>query len=97
MKLNEFIDILVENPTDENKQKYEQLIAESEYSTLQEAENYPKKSRSYFAKRTEAFSLRGMYATMTLRKWVSKYGSTEGCPCSYADTLNVPFGKITKP
>ena len=92
--LSAFIDIMVSNPSDSNKQKYEQLMRELEYKTLKESEEYPKKSRSYFAKRNEAFALRGMYATTVIKKWVSKYGSTDGCPCSYADTLNVPFRKI---
>lgn len=93
----EMIDHLVENPTDENKTSFLYSLSQLEYSTLEEAESYPKKSREYFQTRTEAFAIRPECARMLLRKWVSKYGSTEGCPLKYEDTLNIPFRQIKKP
>lgn len=93
----EMIDFLVENPTEDNKNSFLFSLMQLEYSTLEEAETYPKKSREYFQTRTEAFSIRPEYAKILLCKWVSKYGSTEGCPLKYEDTLNIPFRQIKKP
>lgn len=91
------IDYLVENPTEKNKINFLYSISLLEYSALEEAETYPKKSREYFQTRTKAFSIRPECAKMLLRKWVAKYGSTEGCPLKYEDTLNIPFRQIKKP
>lgn len=91
------IDLLVDSPTEENKKAFLFSLMQLEHSTIEKAEKYPKKSREYFQTRTEAFSIRPEYAKMLLRKWVSKYGSTEGCPLKYEDTLNIPFRQIKKP
>lgn len=91
------IDFLVENPTEDNKTSFLFSLMQLEYSKLEEAETHPKKSRQYFQARTEAFSVRPEYARILVGKWVSKYGSTEGCPLKYEDTLNIPFRQIKKP
>ena len=44
--------------------------------------------------RTQAFSVRPECAKMLLGKWVAKFGSTDGCPLKYEDTLNIPFRQI---
>jgi hypothetical protein len=90
------IDLVVENPTEENKNQYEQTVNLLEYSLIQEAELLPYKSQEYFDKRTEAFSVRSKCAKMMLTKWVSKFGSTDGCPVKYESTLNIPFRQIKK-
>jgi len=91
------IDLLVENPTEDNKTGFLFSLMQLEYSTLEEAETHPKKSKEYFQTKTKAFSIRSEYAKILLCKWVSKYGSTEGCPLKYEDTLNIPFRQIKKP
>jgi hypothetical protein len=95
--IEEIIKTLVENPTDENRERYLKYVNQTEYSLLLEAENFPFKSQEYFNKRSEAFSYRGKCAAKLLRSWVPAHGSTEGCPASYADTLNIPFRQISVP
>lgn len=95
--IENLIDNLLQDPTENNKENYLTFVNEKEYSLLEEAEKLPFKSREYFEKRTEAFAYRRECAKMLLTKWVSVYGSTEGCVVSYADTLNIPFQQIKKP
>jgi hypothetical protein len=95
--IDELIEILVEEPTEEHKDNYLKFINEMEYSLLQDSETLPFKSQEYFNKRTQAFAYRRECAMMLLRKWVATYGSTENCPVSYADTLNIPFQQIKEP
>ena len=95
--IEHIIEDLIQNPSEENKSKLEKELNTLEYDTLKEAESFPKKSREYFEKRTEAFSIRSKYAKMILAKWVSKFGSTQGCPVTYEMTLNIPFRQIKKP
>jgi hypothetical protein len=90
----EMIDLVVENPTKENKQTFLASLSALEQSTLAAAEELPRKSQEYFKMRTQAFSIRSECARMLLRKWVAKFGSTDGCPLKYEDTLNIPFRQI---
>lgn len=85
MKIEELIQKIVENPTENNKKEYENVINQLEYDLAMQGN------------KVEAFSIRGKCAEKMLKEWVSKYKSTEGCPCSYADTLNIPFRQIKKP
>jgi hypothetical protein len=93
----ELIETLVKEPTEEHKDNYLKFINEMEYSLLQDAETFPFKSHEYFNKRRQAFAYRRECAMMLLSKWVATYGSTENCPVSYADTLNIPFQQIKTP
>jgi hypothetical protein len=95
--IEDLISNLVSNPTEENKEKYNKFISQTEYNLLVDCENLPYKSQEYFSKRTIAFSFRGECAVKLISNWVSKYGTSEGCPVSYADTLNIPFREIKKP
>lgn len=95
--IENLIQDLVKNPTEENKENYLIFINQMEYSLLEEAETFPLKSQEYFNKRTKAFSYRRECATMLLNSWVAAYGSTLNCPVSYADTLNIPFQQIKVP
>jgi hypothetical protein len=79
MELIELIDLVVQESSDENKQLYEDYVSRLEYDLI--VEN----------KRSEAFTIRGKCATQLIGKWIKVYGSTQGCPASYADTLNRPF------
>jgi hypothetical protein len=88
---------LVKNPTEENKETYLKFVNEMEYSLLQDAETLPFRSQEYFDKRKQAFAYRRECAIIALQRWVSTYGSTEGCVVSYADTLNIPFQQIKTP
>ena len=90
----ELIDLVVENPTEENKNTFLASLNALEHSTLALAEDFPKKSQEYFQMRTQAFSIRPECAKMLLRKWVAKFGSTNECPLKYEDTLNIPFRQI---
>lgn len=92
--LEELIDALVENPTEENKNQYFSAVNQEEHRLLKEAYGKPLKSREFFAQRSRAFSLRRESAMKLINKWVAKYGSTENSPVSYADTLNIPFQQI---
>lgn len=85
---------VLENPSQENKIEYEKIVSEIEYNLLIESEKFPHKSQEKFSKRTEAFSFRRNCAIQLISKWVEKYNTTENCPVSYADTLNIPFREI---
>jgi len=85
MKIEDLILKVVEEPTDSNKKEYENSINQLEYNL------------AIAGDKVEAFSVRGKYAAVMLKEWVKKYKSTEGCPCSYADTLNIPFRTIKNP
>lgn len=95
--IEEFIENLVKNPTEEEKLNYFSFVNEMEYSLLEDAETFPFKSQEYFDKRRQAFAYRRECAMMLMNKWVAAYGSTENCPMSYADTLNIPFQSIKLP
>jgi hypothetical protein len=90
----EMIDLVVENPTEENKNTFLTSLNALEHSMLASAEDFPRKSQEYFQMRTQAFSIRSECARMLLRKWVAKFGSTDECPLKYEDTLNIPFRQI---
>lgn len=95
--IEELIESLVKNPTEDLKETYLNFVNTTEYSLLEKAETFPFRSQEYFDQRRQAFAYRGECATILLRHWVAQYGSTENCPVSYADTLNVPFQQIKKP
>ena len=95
--IEELIECLVKNQTEELKETYLNFVNTTEYSLLEDAETLPFKSQEYFDQRKKAFAYRKECATMLLRHWVAKYGSTSGCPVTYADTLNVPFQQIKTP
>jgi hypothetical protein len=91
------IDRLIENPTDDNKKNYERFVSEKEYELLVESENFKPKSQEYFSQRIKAFSFRKDCAVKLISKWIEHYNTSQGCPVSYADTLNIPFREIKKP
>ena len=95
--MNEIIENLIENPTEETKSLYLKEVNQIEYQLLEEAEKYSKKSQEYFSKRAEAFSFRKDSAMKLIQEWVKKYHTTKDCPVSYADTLNIPFQSIQVP
>lgn len=95
--IENLIETVINDPTDQNKNTFLRKLNELEYSLLQQAETFPYKSSEYFNKRAEAFSVRGKYAKMLLAQWVNKFNSTEGCPLKYEDTLNIPFRSIKSP
>jgi hypothetical protein len=95
--IEDLIQTLVETPTEENKENYFKFVNKMEYSLLQDAEAFPFRSQEYFDKRKRAFAYRRECAIIVLQRWVSTYGSTEGCVVSYADTLNIPFQQIRAP
>jgi hypothetical protein len=92
--IESIISELVESPSEDNKQKYLEHIAETEYALLVESNELTFKSREYYDKRIEAFSYRRESAMRLISAWVSKYGTSENCVISYADTLNIPFREI---
>lgn len=96
MSIDQIIEETIENPTEQNILKYNQEISKIEHQILIEAENLPKKTQLYFNKRSEAFSIRSKYASIVLKKWVIKYKTSQGCFCSYRETLNIPFREISK-
>lgn len=85
---------LVETPNHETKNEYFNHIQKTEHSLIHESENLPFKSKEYFDKRRQAFSYRKNCAVLLLNQWVKKYQTTDDCPVSYADTLNIPFQQI---
>jgi hypothetical protein len=95
--IQDLIETLVRTPTEENKHNYLSFVNLVEYTLLQEAETFPHKSQEYFNKRKEAFAYRRNCAMMLLNSWVSVYGTSQGCPVSYADTLIIPFQQIKAP
>ena len=92
--IEELIETLVRNPSEENKQNYLSFVNQMEYSLLEDAEAFPFKSQEYFDKRRQAFAYRRECAMMLLNKWVFIYRTTENCPVSYTDTLIIPFKVI---
>lgn len=92
--LTQLIDDLLENPTEENKNELLETITQQEVLLLQEAEAHEFKSREYFCKRTLAFKVRPTSAMTLVPKWISKFGSSEGCPLQFSDTLNIPFRQV---
>lgn len=94
LMLDEIIDLVVENPTEENKQHYFTILNQEEHRLLEEAHEQPPKSREFFHQRSRAFSLRRESATKLINKWVKKHSSMKDCPVSYRDTLNIPFQEI---
>jgi hypothetical protein len=95
--IQELIQNLVNDPTEENKENYFQFVNHQEYSLLEDAHALPPKSWESFDKRKEAFAFRRNCAIMLLNCWVATHGSSENCPVSYADTLNIPFQQIKVP
>jgi hypothetical protein len=95
--IEELIESLVKNPTEELKETYLNFVNTTEYSLLEDAETLPFKSQEYFDKRKQAFAYRRECAMILLNSWVSAHGSTEFCPVSYADTLIIPFQQIKIP
>lgn len=95
--IEEYIENLVKEPSDENKQKFLDFITEVEFSLLEDASTLVPKSPEFFEKRREAFAYRRECAKILLNRWVSEYGSTNGCPLTYADTLIIPFQQIKPP
>lgn len=91
------IEELIQNPSEENKQKYLDFVNQKEYDLIVEAHEFPPKSQEFFDKKREAFAFRRESAKMLLNKWVAVHGTAENCPVSYADTLNVPFQQIKPP
>jgi len=91
------LDLVIESPTEENIIEYLATLNELEYSILEESEHYLPKSPENINIRREAFAIRPKYAKIMLEKWVGKYKTTEGCPHSYQDTLNIPFQQIKGP
>jgi hypothetical protein len=91
------LNMVLEEPTEENKKNYLNKLNELEYALIEESAKYPDKSQENLDLRKESFSTRGTYAKKMLSLWVNKYQTTEGCPHSYQDTLNIPFQQIKKP
>ena len=92
-KLQEFL----ESPSDNLTLDYEEWISKLEYDILATSLEVESKSREWFGIRTNAFSIRKKAAMMLLSMWIKEYGSTEGCPVQYQDTLNIPFKQIKEP
>jgi predicted RecB family endonuclease len=85
MLIDKLITEIVECPSEDNKNEYEDAVNCLEYNLAMQGE------------KVKAFSVRRDYAIQMLKQWVAKYKTTEGCPVSYADTLNIPFRTIKKP
>ena len=96
-KVSQLLNKTVETPTEENKKEYLKELNVLEIAILKEAEKYKPKTPEYFSIRQEAFATHGKYAKMFLNQWVSKYGTTNGAPHSYENTLNIPFRSIASP
>lgn len=79
LKFEELIQQVIENPSQENKNLYEDYVSCLEYDLIQKNKQY------------EAYTIRSKCATQMLREWIKVYGTSEGCPASYQDTLNIPF------
>lgn len=94
--LNQAIDNLIEDPSEENKKLFIDALETEEYNVLVSADKLEFKSREYFKKRQEAFALRSKIAINILYKWNTKFNTSEGCPLQYRDTLNIPFREIKK-
>lgn len=85
IELDKLITEIVESPSENSKNQYENAVNLLEYNLAMKGE------------KVQAFSVRREYAIKMLTQWVAKYKTTEGCPASYADTLNIPFRTINKP
>lgn len=92
--IDEIISELLESPTDENKEKYNSFVLNQQHELLKEVAYTIYKSQDYFNKKSKAHSYKRDCAIKLISKWVEKYGTTEGCPVKYADTLLVPFQQI---
>ena len=44
--------------------------------------------------RSKSFMYKKIAAMKMINAWVAKYGTTENCPNSYQETLNIPFQQI---
>lgn len=95
--IDELIQIVLDDPSEENKEKYKTYINQTEYSMLLEAYEHPEKSQEFFDQKRKAFAYRRDCAKVFLNKWIAKYGTTENSPVSYADTLIIPFQEIKQP
>jgi hypothetical protein len=85
IELDQLITEIVESPNENSKNQYENAVNCLEYELAMKGE------------KVQAFSVRREYAMKMVTQWVAKYKTTEGCPASYADTLNIPFKTIKKP
>jgi hypothetical protein len=99
---DELIEKTLENPSQENVNELLKFIEEVSYSLLEDSLTYPFKSREYFEKRTEAFSVKKEVMVKFISSWVNKYRTTENFPIPfktspYEHTLNIPFQEIKKP
>lgn len=92
--LEEIINLVVKNPTDENKEKYFTVLNQEEHRLLKEAYELPPKSQEFFNQRSRAFTLRRDSAFRLINRWLKEHDSMENCPVSYRDTLNIPFQEI---
>lgn len=79
MNFEELIQLIIQDPSEENKNLYNDYIEKFEYDLILQN------------KQSEAYTIRGKCAGQILREWIKVYGSSEGCPASYQDTLNIPF------
>jgi hypothetical protein len=95
--IEELIESLVKNPTEELKETYLNFVNTTEYSLLEDSETLPFRSIEYFDQRKRAFAYRKECAMMLLNSWVSTHGTSKDCPVNYTDTLNIPFQQIKKP
>lgn len=93
-KVSQLISKTLETPTEDNKQEYLNQLNILEIMIIEEANKYKPKTPEHFKIRQEAFATRGKYAKMFLNQWVPKYGTTNGAPHKYEDTLNIPFRSI---
>jgi hypothetical protein len=95
--IEELIESLIKNPTEELKETYLNFVNTTEYSLLEDAETLPFRSPEYFEQRKQAFAYRRECATILLQHWVATHGTSKDCPVNYTDTLNIPFQQIKKP
>ena len=94
ISIETFISDVINNPSEENKEKYLNYVLESEHKLLKESNIFPYKSKEYFNARKKAFSFRRECAMKMISEWVKVYKTTENCVVSYADTLIIPFQQI---
>jgi hypothetical protein len=95
--IDQIIENLVQNPTDDEIEKYEKHVNFQEIQYLKEAETYKFKSQEYFDTRRKAFAYRKECAIKLINSWVDKFKTSEGCPVQYRDTLNLVFTQISAP
>jgi len=77
--LNQVVLSVVENPSIENIEVYRDFVAKTEYEYIVQNNL------------SEAFVTCSKCATVMITEWIKKYGSSSGCPVSYAETTNRPF------